>query len=71
VINVPSGALFGTNFKLIPDSELVYSPAASGFSVASEVKFSQGFLKAYSEDLGDGTILSGVEIIDLWQRHTA
>jgi murein DD-endopeptidase MepM/ murein hydrolase activator NlpD len=64
LINVPGGALFGTNFKLIPDSELIYSPAASSFSVASEVKFSQGFLKAYSEDLGDGTILSGVEIID-------
>jgi LasA protease len=65
MINIPGGsALYGPDFKLIPDSELVYSAAASNFSIAAEVKYTQGFLKAYSEDVGDGTVLSGVEIID-------
>jgi LasA protease len=64
-INIPGGsALYGPDFKLIPDSELVYSAAASNFSIAAEVKYTQGFLRAYSEDVGDGTVLSGVEIID-------
>ncbi|RPI93293.1 MAG: LysM domain-containing protein, partial [Chloroflexi bacterium] len=64
LVNVPGGAaLFGPNNKLIPDSELIYSPSASGFSVAGAVKYSQGFLKAYSEDVG-GENASGVEIID-------
>jgi len=68
-INVPGGGLnFGPNFKLIPDSELVYGPTTSGFSLSGFVKFRQGFLKAYSEDVGDGDIWSGVEIIDFVAR---
>ena len=51
-------------FKLIPDSELVYSPTVSDFSVEGAIKYRQGFLKAYSEDVGGGVVLSGVEIID-------
>ena len=63
-INVPGTTLvYGPDNKLIPDSELVYSPTASGFNVASFIKFQQGFLKAYSEDV-DGEVWSGVEIID-------
>ncbi len=50
-------------FKLIPDSELVYGPTAHGFSVEGAIKYRQGFLKAYSEDVG-GYVLSGVEIVE-------
>jgi murein DD-endopeptidase MepM/ murein hydrolase activator NlpD len=65
ILNIPGGsALFGSKYKLIPDSELVYGPTASAFSVAAAVKYSQGFLKAYSEDVGGGEIMSGVEIVD-------
>jgi murein DD-endopeptidase MepM/ murein hydrolase activator NlpD len=64
VIYVPGGTtLYSADFKLIPDSELVYSASASGFSIAGAVKFRQGFLKAYSEEVGDET-MSGIEIID-------
>ncbi len=69
---MPSGtALQGSDVKLIPDSELVYGPTASTFSLAAEVKYSQGFLKAYSEDVGDGEIASGVEILDFVARNYA
>jgi LasA protease len=64
VLTIPGGSrTFGPGNKLIPDSELVYSSTASGFSITGTVKFRQGFLKAYSEDI-DGETLSGVEIID-------
>lgn len=64
VVSIPGGALPTTSgFKLIPDSELVYGPSTLHFSVAATVKFQQGFLKAYSEDI-DGDTWSGVEIID-------
>jgi murein DD-endopeptidase MepM/ murein hydrolase activator NlpD len=64
VLTIPGGSrVFGPGDKLIPDSELVFSSTASGFSIAGAVKFGQGFMKAYSENI-DGEILSGVEIID-------
>ncbi|MBN2303744.1 MAG: LysM peptidoglycan-binding domain-containing protein [Anaerolineae bacterium] len=66
---IPGGTiLYGPDNKLIPDSELVYGPNVGGFSVISSVKFTQGFLKAYSEDI-DGEIWSGVEIIDFVARN--
>lgn len=61
---IPGGSLLYTpDYKLIPDSELVYGPSASGFSIVGAVKFRQGYLRAHSEDVG-GAIMSGVEIID-------
>ncbi len=63
-VNVPGGVTTtGPNFKLVPDSELVYGPTASEFSIASFVKGRQGFLRAYSE-LIDEEPWSGIEIID-------
>jgi LasA protease len=68
LIKVPTTTtLFGPDFKLIPDSELVYGPTAAAFSITAEVKFRQGFLKAYSELVDDET-MSGVEIIDYIAR---
>ncbi|MBN1680582.1 MAG: LysM peptidoglycan-binding domain-containing protein [Anaerolineae bacterium] len=64
VLEMPGGdVVFSPNNKLIPDSELVMGPTASGFSIAGFVKFQQGFLKAYSEVI-DNETWSGVEIID-------
>ncbi|MBN1563408.1 MAG: LysM peptidoglycan-binding domain-containing protein [Anaerolineae bacterium] len=64
VLNIPIAArTFGAGAKLIPDSELVYSSTASGFSISGTIKFRQGFLKAYSEEI-DGELYSGVEIVD-------
>jgi len=60
---VPSSpSLITPNFKIIPDSELVNSPAASTFDVAAYVKFQPGFLRVYSEQI-TGRWMSGAEII--------
>ena len=65
-LTIPGGALRYTPAnKLIPDSELVYSVLRQPISTWRRPSSSrQGFLKAYSEDIGDGQIMSGVEIID-------
>ncbi|MBN1202355.1 MAG: LysM peptidoglycan-binding domain-containing protein [Anaerolineae bacterium] len=69
VLNMPgNGLLFGPDFKLIPDSELVYGPSTTGFSIAGFVKYQPGFLRAYSEDV-DGDIWSGVEIVDFIAKN--
>lgn len=67
-VNVPGGnVITGPEFKLIPDSELVRSPSSLSFSTAGFVKYQQGFLRAYSEDVG-GDLWSGVEIIEFVSR---
>jgi len=64
LLTIPGGAaVYSSDVKLIPDSELVFGPTASDFSIVATVKFRQGFLKAYSENV-DGSTMSGVEIID-------
>lgn len=50
--------------KLIPDSELVYGPGFSHFDIASFVSHYNGYLSAYSEDVG-GQLLTGPEIVQL------
>lgn len=67
-IITPGGSLpTGPDFKLIPDSELVYSPSVKDFSLTSTAKYAPGFLRAYSEDV-DGEVMSGVEIIHFVAR---
>jgi LasA protease len=51
----------GPDFKVIPDSELVNSPGAIGFDIASFINEKHGFLASYSEDV-NGTQMSGIEI---------
>lgn len=41
----------GPGFKVIPDSELVYSPGTLGFDVAGFIQSQNGYLKNYHEDL--------------------
>lgn len=47
---------------LFPDSEMVYSPAALGFSTSDFVNQAGGFLSEYSENL-DGEMLTGAQVI--------
>jgi murein DD-endopeptidase MepM/ murein hydrolase activator NlpD len=51
------------SLKIIPDSELVDSPAAISFSVDQYVKYLPGFLRVYSETY-DGRLMSGVDIVN-------
>ncbi len=55
-------ALSGPSFKLIPDSELVYGPAARDFDVAAFVSSMNGYLANYREEV-EGQTLSGPEIL--------
>ena len=62
---VPASAtLIGPDFKLIPDSELVYGPAASGFDVHTFVTAYSGYLLTYEEVVENQT-LSGPAILSL------
>lgn len=64
VIQVPSRPQAVTpSFKIIPDSELVYSPALKGFDVAAYIRFQPGFIRVYSENVGGGRFMSGAEIV--------
>lgn len=64
-IRVPGGAtLVSPSFKIIPDSELVYGPAAQGFDVAAFVSYFDGYLGRHQEDV-EGAVLSGPQIVQL------
>ncbi len=47
---------------LLPDSEIVYSPAATDFSVEEYVRQAGGFLSTYTEP-SDSQVLSGAQIV--------
>jgi murein DD-endopeptidase MepM/ murein hydrolase activator NlpD len=49
-------------FKIIPDSELVYSPLATLLNVEAYVQQQGGYLAYYSQEV-DGEILSGAQIL--------
>lgn len=65
VLQVPrQEALTGSSFKIIPDSELVYGPAAKGFDVQTFVAPFNSYLLAYHEEV-EGQLLSGPAIVQL------
>ena len=52
----------GSDFKIIPDSELVYGPASVDFDVNGFVEYHNGYLSHYWEEV-NGRSLSGAQII--------
>ncbi len=54
----------GPDWKIVPDSELVYGPAYVGFDVSAYVAGQSGYLKHYTESI-DGQNLSGAQIVQL------
>ena len=52
-----------TSFKIIPESELVYSPSAKDFDTESVVWQFNGKLSRYEETLEDESHLTGAEIV--------
>ena len=65
-LNIPiqSPGEQGPDFKIIPDSELVFGPASAIFDVNSFVQNEDGYLATYSEEV-KGEILSGAQVIVL------
>ena len=64
----PPPAQPGPDFKIIPDSELVFGPASASLNLKSFIKGSKGYLSSYSEDV-NGQNLSGTEIVNLVSRE--
>ncbi|GAB4446249.1 MAG: hypothetical protein OHK0041_04830 [Anaerolineales bacterium] len=52
----------GSSFKLIPNSELVYSPSSVGFNVEAFIQSQGGYLAGYFQDV-NGETLSGAQIV--------
>jgi LysM repeat protein len=65
VLIVPAKPIpVGPSLKLIPDSELVYGPAAAGFDVRAVAEGYGGYLSQHSEEV-EGQMLQGPEIVQL------
>ncbi len=64
VITIPaSGSLpTGSDFKIIPDSELVYGPNAANFDTADFIQKKHGYLSQYSQEVY-GDTLTGTQVI--------
>jgi LasA protease len=65
--NVPANAF---SRRLVPDSEVVYSPGAAGFDVAGFVLSQPGYLAAYSQVLAPGQPPTpGWQIVEQYARR--
>ncbi len=53
----------GPSFKIIPDSELVYGPAAARFDIAGYIQSQNGYLANYTQDV-DGQTFTGIQVIE-------
>ncbi len=62
LIPAPTPQPTGPSFKIIPDSELVFSPPSIPFDLFSFIKQQGGYLFEYREDM-DNTTYSGAEIV--------
>jgi len=60
VLTIPAPQPVGTasDFRIIPDSELVMSPATAGFDVEAYIASTGGYLSTYTEYVGNTTISS-------------
>lgn len=61
-IPAPQPAPVISDFKIIPDSELVYGPVSATLDVKAFVTQKGGYLSTYSEDV-EGVTLTGAEIV--------
>jgi murein DD-endopeptidase MepM/ murein hydrolase activator NlpD len=64
LIPVPEPGAVGSDFKIIPDSELVYGPASAKFDVDAFLQEHGGFLAYYTQDV-NGEILNAAQIITM------
>jgi murein DD-endopeptidase MepM/ murein hydrolase activator NlpD len=62
IVPVATPASTGPDFKVIPDSELVYGPAAAGFDLAGFIRQRDGYLAGYEDEI-DGETFPAAEII--------
>jgi LasA protease len=58
----PTPQAAGSNFKIIPDSELVYGPMSAAFDVDAFVRMKGGYLSGYAQEI-DGERLTGAQVV--------
>ncbi|MCJ7678305.1 MAG: LysM peptidoglycan-binding domain-containing protein [Anaerolineales bacterium] len=68
IIPAPVPQPAGPRNKELPDSELVFGPAAAFFDVQAEITRQGGYLSGYSEEVEE-RVLSGAEIVELAARR--
>ncbi len=61
-VPAPQPAAQISDFKIIPDSELVYGPVSANFDIAAFIAQKAGHLSSYSETV-EGQPLSGAQIV--------
>jgi LasA protease len=59
-----------SDFKIIPDSELVYSPYASRFDLYSYIRFQPGYIRFYGEFVS-GRWMTGADIIEFVSKSAS
>ena len=62
LIPTPSFDLVAPSFKIIPDSELVYSPINAGFDIEGFIAGKNGYLASYMEEV-DGIMTAGADVV--------
>ncbi|HEX5838931.1 MAG TPA: LysM peptidoglycan-binding domain-containing protein [Anaerolineales bacterium] len=65
---IDAGTVPGSSFKIIPDSELVYSPSTLDFDIEAFLQKYNGYLANYIQDV-NGEYLSGAEIIQMISQN--
>jgi murein DD-endopeptidase MepM/ murein hydrolase activator NlpD len=69
-IPVPNPQTGGPDFKVIPDSELVYGPGSMDFDVPAFVRAQGGYLNAYYEEVDEKTLTGGEVILRVAQDYS-
>jgi LysM repeat protein len=67
-IPAPQPTVAPSDFKIIPDSELVYGPVSSTLDVAAFIQTQGGYLSRYSE-VYDGVTMTGTQIVSTLSKE--
>lgn len=67
-VPVPLSGTPGLDFKVIPDSELVFGPLSVDFDIKEFIQTQEGYLAHHSEEV-EGEMLSGIEIVSRVARE--
>ncbi len=70
ILNVPAPNPVdaGSEFKIIPDSEMVYGPASVYFDIQKFINSQNGYLETYEQEV-NGIKLAGYEIVGIVARN--
>ncbi len=68
ILRLPAPASVSPNFKIIPNSELVYGPSTIGFDTIGFIQSRNSYLAAYTEEV-DGRVRTGAELVDLVSKR--